>query len=122
MKNEMVQNEQLENENAHENMKRTKKNGKKTKMKNNTEKHEKTTINNEKGSRKNVLWQFPTSILKAKEEQLAKTRKNKNEKDSRTKTPLTMDNFQGKGRKHNQHKNENTTKKNQKGSRKNSFW
>ena len=121
MKNEMVQNEQLENENAHENMKRTKKNGKKTKMKNNTEKHEKTTIHNEKGSRKNVLWQFPTSILRAKEEQLAKTRKNKNEKDSRTKTPLTMDNFQGKGRKHNQHKNENTTKKNPKGFEKKLF-
>jgi len=59
--------------------------------------------------------------LKAKEEQLAKTKKNKNEKDSRTKTPLTMDNFQGKGRKHNQHKNENTTKKNPKGFEKKLF-
>jgi hypothetical protein len=48
---------------------------------------------NEKGSRKSSFWQFPRSLLKAKEGKNAKTKKK-----------------------------ETNTKKNEKGSRKNSVW
>ena len=69
---------------------------------------------NEKGSRKSSFWQFPRSILKAKEGKNAKTKKKKREK-----APLAIPQVSFKGQ---ERKKLPKRKKHEKGSRKSSFW
>ena len=88
-----------------------------------TKKNEKNE-KNEKGSRKSSFWQFPRSILKAKEgkkcQNEEKTKKQwKKMKRVREKAPLAIPQVSFKGK---ERKKIPKRKNNEKGSRKSSFW